>query len=207
MADPLSTYTDLKAALARLLLRSDLTADIPGFIRMAEARIFRVLKGREMAVTRSVTISTETMSLPCGFRGVVAFRLNNRPSAMEFVAPSQMDDRFDAGTSSQGEPRYYAIVGPRFYFSPVPDGEYEGRLTYYERPENLSSSNTENWILEQHPDLYLYASAMQAAPLLHDDERIPMWKSFVDTALAEIERDQNAAQLGADLRPQVRQVV
>jgi hypothetical protein len=207
VAEPLSTYSALKTAIARLINRTDLTNDIPGFIRMAEARMFRVLRGHEFTCSRSVTISSGSMSLPCGFRGVVAFRLNNRPSALEFVTPQQMDDKFDAGTSTTGEPRYYAIAGGKFLFSPEPDADYEARLIVTERPEHLSSSNPENWLLEQHPDLYLYASALHAAPLLRDDERIPVWRSFVDQALREIEADILSSQLGAALTPQVRQVV
>ena len=44
----LSTYSDLKTAIANFLARDDLTTQIPDFIRLAEARMSRELDTRSM---------------------------------------------------------------------------------------------------------------------------------------------------------------
>lgn len=52
----LTTYSDLQSAVASYLARSDLTSQIPDFIRLAEIRLRRELRIRQML--RSVTTTT-----------------------------------------------------------------------------------------------------------------------------------------------------
>ena len=52
----ISTYSDLKTAIANYLARTDLTDQIPDFIRFAEIRLRRELRIRQMLKT--VTTST-----------------------------------------------------------------------------------------------------------------------------------------------------
>ena len=44
----ISTYADLQSAVARWLVRNDLTASIPDFISLAETHFSRVLRVRQM---------------------------------------------------------------------------------------------------------------------------------------------------------------
>jgi hypothetical protein len=52
-------------------------------------------------------------------------------------------------------------------------------------PANLTPSIT-NWLLQTAPDAYLYGTLMEAAPYLHDDDRIPVWASGVQAAFADL---------------------
>ena len=53
----LSNYADLKAAVATWVNREDLTTTIPDFIRLAEARVYRLLRVPSLEVITSLNIS------------------------------------------------------------------------------------------------------------------------------------------------------
>ena len=65
----LANYTDLLASIAGWLNRTDLTAVIPDFVTLAEARIARDLRLRRQVTLASVIVSDEnvTAALPTGF--------------------------------------------------------------------------------------------------------------------------------------------
>ena len=66
----LATYSDLKTAVANYLARSDLTAVIPDFVRLAETRLRRELRIRQMlqVVTTSTVSGDSTVALPANLQ-------------------------------------------------------------------------------------------------------------------------------------------
>ena len=50
-----TSYSDLKTTIANYLARSDLTSVIPDFIRLAEERLRRDLRTRQMLVVATAT--------------------------------------------------------------------------------------------------------------------------------------------------------
>lgn len=166
-------YTSLKAAVEGWIDRDDAetVAAIPAMIRLAEVQMQRRLDCREMQSVITVTVDDERVTVPDDFAGVKSFRLQTTPTqALKGEKPDYMDD--DHGT---GAPDRYAVAGSEFLFSPVPDGTYTARLRYRTRIEPLSASNPTNWVLENHPDLYLYGALMHSAPYLKDDARVVVW--------------------------------
>ena len=181
----LETYSDLCEAIAGWLNRSDLTARVPDFIRLAEAQMNRQLDCRQMVQTMPISISGEDYWLPNDFAGVKSLRLDGTPStAPEYVLPEALDDAFAA----PGRPCRYTITD-RIVFDPVPDGVYAGRLRYRKRLCPLSATNRCNWLLKQHPDAYLYGALVQAAPYLEDDDRVGVWGGFFNAAIDQINAD------------------
>ena len=64
----LSTYTELKSAIANWLNRSDLTSEISDdFIVLTEADLNAKLRIRQMHAQTTITIDAETESVPTGF--------------------------------------------------------------------------------------------------------------------------------------------
>ena len=68
----ISTYSELKTAVANFLARSDLTDQIPNFIQLAEARLSRELETRdqEKRATATLTSGDEYIALPTDMREV-----------------------------------------------------------------------------------------------------------------------------------------
>ena len=78
----ISTYSELKTAVANFLARTDLTDQIPNFIQLAEARLSRELETRdqEKRATATLTSGDEFIALPTDMREVREIKLNTSPN-------------------------------------------------------------------------------------------------------------------------------
>jgi hypothetical protein len=197
------TYAGLQAEVALLLNKTNLNAQIPSFIRLAEAQFSRRIRHYRMTERVTFTLDSDRRSLPCDYLGASSFKVGNY--ALIYVSPDQMDDVRDAGTAWNGPPQYYTVVGSDFLFSPGA-GTETAVLRYWKRIPQLSSRCKCNWLLETHPDLYLYGAALQAAPYLRDDDRIRVWQGFFNEAIDAINNESIEAQFGAHIEVQTRAI-
>ena len=186
----ITTYAELKSAVANWLNRDDLDAIIPDFISLAEAQFNRTIRHRKMVVRSDATLDTPYFAVPADWLQTIRFQLNTNPvTPLLFVTPEQALEESQVYSASQ-QPLFYTTVGQQFQVVPYPDGEYEAELLYYAKIPALSDSNTTNWLLTESPDLYLYAVLLQSAPYLKEDERLNVWaglyqRLFDDMMLAD----------------------
>jgi hypothetical protein len=188
----LSTYSELKTSIANWLNRSDLTSEIQDdFIKLTEADINSKLRIRKMITETSITIDAETEDLPTGFLQVRDFFITQGGTkyALTYMTPSQMDQI--KGSSTSGMPEVYTILGDKFRFAPTPSASYAGTLNFYKSFDALSDSNTSNFILTNHPAIYLYGSLYHAANFLGgvEPQRLAQWQGMYTTALERLERN------------------
>ena len=188
----LTTYTTLKASIANWLNRSDLTSEIADdFIKLTEADFNSKLRIRKMVTQSTITINSETEALPTGFLQVRDFYIlsGSTKHPLRYMTPSQMDQV--KGTSRTGLPSSYTILGDTFRFSPKPDASYTGYINYYKTFDTLSDTNTTNFILTNHPAIYLYGSLFHAANFLGgiNPQQVQTWQSMFATALERLEQN------------------
>lgn len=176
----LANYSDLKSAVADWLVRSDLTSRIPDFIALAEARINRELRVREMIATETGTVSSQTLAIPSDFVEALRFTLDTASDIPLEYRPFEDAERRNAGNSS-GQPAMFAVVGSEFRLYPTPDSDYTYTLDFYQRVPALSDTNTTNWLLTKAPDLYLFGALAEAAPFLLDEAWFPLWDGRFQT--------------------------
>jgi hypothetical protein len=200
----LSTYAELKTTIANWLNRSDLTSEISDdFIVLTEADLNAKLRIRQMHAQTTITIDAETETVPTGFLQVRDFYIlsNGQKFPMTFISPAQMDAV--KASSTTGAPSSYTILGSTFRFAPRPDSTYSGVLNYYKKFDPLTSSNTTNYILADHPAVYLYGSLFHAANFLggFDPNQVQQWSQMYQTALERIElNDREDAYSGSPLQ-------
>jgi hypothetical protein len=195
----LNNYSTLKTSIANWLNRSDLTSEISGdFIVLAEKDFNSKLRIRKMITQATITVDAETEALPSGFLQVRDFYILNGGTkyALKFITPAQMDQI--KGSSMTGQPSTYTILGDNFRFSPVSDSTYTAYLNYYKEFDPLSDSNTTNYILTNHPAIYLYGSLYHAANFLGGIEpnQAAQWEKMYQTALERLERNDREDQYG-----------
>ena len=195
----LATYSDLKTSIANWLNRSDLTTEIAeDFIVLAEADFNSKLRIRKMNTSTSITIDSETESVPTDFLQVRDFFITSGGTkyALKYITPAQMDQI--RGSSTTGMPSAYTILGDSFRFAPIPDSAHTGTLNYYAKFAALSDTNTSNYILASHPAIYLYGSLYHAANFLGgvDPQRLQQWQGMYTTALERLERNDREDQYG-----------
>ena len=186
----LTSYTTLKASIANWLNRSDLTDEIADdFIVLTEADFNSKLRVRKMIAQSTITIDSETESIPTGFLQVRDFYIlsGSTKYPLRYMTPSQMDQT--KGTSTTGIPQAYTILGDTFRFMPKPDATYTGYVNYYKKFTALSDSNTTNFILTNHPAIYLYGSLFHAANFLggYNPQQVQTWQQMYATALERLE--------------------
>jgi len=175
------SYTTLQATVASYLARTDLTDQIPEFIRLAEERLRRDLRIRQMIKVATATASTgdSTVEIPDDFLAMKDMHLQGNPvQVMEFLSVSNFFR--NAGTSFKGLPTYYTLLGSEFQFAPVPDTDYTVQMVYYYKPDYMSATNPSNIWLADTPDLLLYATLGEAEPYIMNDARLQTWASMYD---------------------------
>jgi len=181
----ITNYTDLVSTVESYLARSDLTAVIPTFVMLAQQRMSRDLRTREMLKISTTTATDSTVELPTDFLEMRELHFQgNPPITLEYESP----DKFfrDMLTTTSGLPYYYTIIGYEFQFAPAPDSAQVLQLLYYAEPEFISSTVASNLYLANYPDALLYATLAEAEPYLMNDQRIQVWASMYDRAIANI---------------------
>ena len=200
----ITTFSELKAALANWLNRDDLTSVIPDFISLAEADFDRVLRHWRMEERSTANLDARYTALPSGFLEAVRFHLDVDERPIELLTPLSLQQRRENNSDTQGKPEFYAIIAGQIEVFPTPDASYNSELYYYVGIPNLSDSNTSNWVLTYFPDVYLYGSLVHAAPYLVDDERLTTWASLYQSAINGINANNEKAKFGGSgLRIQV----
>jgi len=190
----ISTYTELKAAIADYLARSDLTSAIPDYVTLCEAKLNRELHCRQMEVRATTTVDTastspEFITLPNYFQAMRWIRLSSvagKPR-LEYMSPTQLTEFRYGGANASGRPLKFTILASEIELCPTPDENYTVEMVYRRYIPALSGNET-NWLLTLAPDVYLYGALMEAAPYLQHDERIPVWSNGFNGAIAALNK-------------------
>ena len=189
------TASGLRASIAEWLDDATLSASIPDFILMAEARMNRLLRIGDEEVRATATITGEYLPLPSDFGGMRSIFVSGSPNRpLQQMESGSLRTRFE-NVAGAAYPGYFAISGNQLQFGPVvASGNLE--IVYYRRIPPLAT-NTTNWLLTAHPDVYLYGSLMAAEMRGWNDERLPMLKAAFDTGMMEIQIDSDRRKWGA----------
>jgi hypothetical protein len=199
----ISTYTELKSTIANWLNRSDLTSEISDdFIKLVEADLNAKLRIRQMEQIDTITINSETETVPNGFIAVRSFYILSGGTKyhLNYITPANLFAI--KGGSTTGLPRVYTIESDngveKFRFAPSPDTTYTGYLQYYKAFTPLSSTNASNYILASHPAVYLYGSLFHAANFIGgiDQAQVQNWIAMYQTALERLESNDQQDSFG-----------
>lgn len=163
----ISTFAELKTAVANWLNRTDLTSRIPEFIAIGESHIAADVRCRLNEKRITASISTEFFDIPSNFLEMRNFQLDTDPvQHLNYYTPEQIDLYHRVSTSFTGQPFIYTIHGQEFQVYPGPDTTYTAQMTYWYRLTAFSADNDTNSLLTTYPNIYLYAALKAAIPFL-----------------------------------------
>jgi len=188
----IGTYAELQTAVANWLDRDDLTARIPEFIALAEARFNRILRLRSMEAkyTANTVASQRNLALPASYIQMRNFQVNTSPlTTLSYVTPEIYDRLW--GGSTGGTPKFYTILANEVSFGPIPGSVMEVEMLFYKKFDNLSVTTTTNTLLTDSPDIYLYGAMLEAEPFIMNDERVPLWAAALDRAVSDMQEQDN----------------
>lgn len=178
------TYAQLQAAAANWLVRADLTARIPEFIILAEARLNRVLRTRlaEADVALAAGIGARTIPLPAGFTEPLRLWIERtgQRDELPFLEASLI-----GASSLRGEPGAWTVDGANLRFDRPCDQAYALTLRMLQAFA-LSDAAPTNGLLSDAPDVYLFATLSEAGPFLRDAELAGAYESKLGRAIGEL---------------------
>ena len=187
----ISSYSDLKTKVAswgRRTGNSTFVAEVPDIITFAEARLNRELGPVETDAT--LTGSVDSRSLSVSALSIV------EPLALWLADPSNENEHAVQKQSaasmayidSSGRPFQWAMDSATTLKLNRPcDLAYSFRF-HYRQKFALSDSATTNWLLTNHPDVYLAASLMWGAGYREDWPNGAAFKSILEEGLASVQR-------------------
>lgn len=172
------TYAQLLTKIAAWMNRDDLTAVIPDFIELAEERINRALRVRQMESSMAATAITDNEITPAA--DVLDAKVLWVPQfeAAPLVAQS-LESVVAAGQT--GTPTMYAWSGGNLRFDGA--GDVQGVL--YVRVPVLATFGT-SWLSESAPSLYLFGALAEARLYVGDDAGAQQWMARFEQLLIEL---------------------
>lgn len=204
----MTTYAQLQADLASFSARSDISVVAPSLIRLSEAfinRKVRVLEQEQDVDLEFTSAGDYEADLPTGFLG---FRSLINPDATnpdcEYMPPSAFNlqnystrDGFNSLRGSEGT--LYTIASNKVKIL-VPVGSEDTVDLVgiaHIRFEALSISNTTNYLLTNHYDLYLFAGLREVWDYIGEDKEAARAELRAMKIIDEIEEEEKGKRRGA----------
>lgn len=188
----ISTYSELQTAVVNWLHRAGETETVaraPEFITLAENRINRRARliEQETEATASYSGSSNKVALPTGFIELLDLKVKKATDSdllYELVQHSPSDRIQEHYSTSTGKPQWYTIRS-QIEFDRLPDVTYTLKMHYVKKWD--IATDLTNWLLTNHPGVYLYGALLEAQPYIQNTEFLPIWEAFSTQALEEID--------------------
>jgi len=193
----ITTYGELKSAIGDFLNRDDLTAVIPTFISLGEARIARDLNHWKQEKRVTTDIDERYEDLPTDWISIIQVQ-HTDGGVISSSSSSEMASK-RAQSSTAAKPRYWRLTANEMEFYPIPDATYNITMLYRARIPALTDADPSNWLLTYSPDVILYAALMQSAPYLADDARVAVWGSMYQSGVEALNNESDQAQVSGPL--------
>jgi hypothetical protein len=195
---PLATYTDLTAAIGSWLQRSDIAALFPTFVQLFEACANRRLRVRQQEATVELTPSNGAVALPADYLMWRRLTFTGNPrQELAYVEPSWLQTAYPDQPADV--PRVFTIEGNNIETMPLDPSSTPLELVYFQQIPSLAANST-NWLMTQHPDLYLFGALAEAQAYAVNAEAAALWKARRDELFDEIERLSNKSRAPAAIR-------
>jgi len=180
---PISNYTQLQQAVSDWMARADVLGSAGDFIALGEAGLNRALNPVETEMTlygrtgdRSINIT-----VACAVRPIALF-ITDTCGEVELLQRA-------AGTypivGTTGKPAIWSIDGQSVVFNRNMDQDYTFRFRYQERFA-LSDAVPTNWLLQNHPDLYLAASLVWGGVFIQNGNYAASFKTVLDEMIPSV---------------------
>lgn len=186
----------LKTLIEDWLDRDDLDDRIPWFISMFEAEANRKLRTPQMEKETLFSADREDTPLPSDYLAMRALYVEGSPdSPLRAFGASALRMEYEGSTAAV--PSGYVLVSEGIRLVPPPAAEILLHMDYFQRIEPLSVVAPSNWLLERHPDAYLYGALFYAEAFLDNAARASQWRGLLDGVFADINRSTRNDRFGA----------
>lgn len=195
----ITTYTELKAAVASWLHRSDMTATIVDCVTLCESELQDrlLLKNMEVEDTLTLTLNQNYVALPSGFISPIALWLviSSERILLDPATPEELQY-----ASNSSIPRYWAIDGANIRFDCPANSAYTAYLRCIKQTSVVSGTN---YLLTKRPDVYLFGTLKQCAIFTKQDNDLARYSGLFEQAIAGLKASESRNRAIAPLRTDI----
>lgn len=205
----MSTLGQLKTSVDAWLARDDIAvtgSDWPQILLLAESDIARDFRFAVQEASTTLTFTGREQDLPADFLEVRNPFIDDNVRKFEYMTPQAIRESSAWGDGRQGA--FYTLEG-----SPDPSGAddrvkmviaseasastpLDVIINYYRRFPALVNDPDTNWLLENHFDVYLYASLVAAASYLQETALEERYQMRYDRTVEKQQRHENRKRYG-----------
>lgn len=198
----IANYSDLKAAVARWMNRTDLDTQVPDFITIAESRIALTVRSWQMIKSMPLTqiAGQSGVALPTDWLEWNRVALHGQNDPLEYT-----DYPYFQSLLAQGDiahcGKYTMDSGMLMVVGLIATGAPSVQIdvSYYARIKPLDDTNNANWLLTAHPEVYLYGAAVSGWQYVLDEQRAAANDGLFAAATAAVNADALKAKLSGSL--------
>lgn len=179
----IASYSDLQQAVSDWMSRADLLGNAADFISLAEARLNRELNPVEVDASLTGSVGSRTLDIS-SLAMVEPIALYIKDTGGELRILPRSEGTFPH-LDSIGKPSIWATDGTLISLNRPCDQAYGFRFRYKQRFA-LSDAAPTNWLLTEHPDVYLAASVMWGGVFVQDGGYAASFKTLLDETIPSI---------------------
>lgn len=180
----ITNYSELKTAVSNWMTRGDVAGQAADYISLAEAALNRELPAVEIDATLTGVINSRRIDITSQ-NCVEPIALFLSESGLNEVELVPLVDGTFPYRSASAYPRAWAIDGAGIDFDCPLDQAYPFRFRFRQR-FTLSDTSPTNWLLTNHPDVYLSAVLVWGGVFIQDDPTAARWAGILNSALPSV---------------------
>lgn len=168
--------------------------NLDNFIVLVEAQVNRLLKTREQSCRAYVNTvaDKEYYSLPPDWAGMRDIRISDpsptsgsfKTTHLSLLDPVLFDEKRN-GPDDGG--CYYCVISNQIQIYPVQDAGLTIEMVYFQRVPSLNSTNTTNWISDDHPDIYVAGMSAEISLFAKDYPAATGWSDRMAAAVDQLD--------------------
>ena len=167
------------------IARSDVTdAVLSDCVVMFESVANRQLRVRQMETSTTLTPSSGEATLPTDYLAWRSVTWEGDPTVqLEYVEPRWMRAAYNS--TDADTPTVFTIEGSTFSLRPTSTTSVT--LRYWQKIPDLATNST-NWLLSAHPDVYLHGCLYEVYKYLRDADGAVAYFQLRDSGFEEIQK-------------------
>jgi hypothetical protein len=180
----ITNYATLKTAVTDWMTRSDLSGQAADCIALAEAALNRELDPVETDVTITGVVNSRRIDI-ASTSCVAPIALFLAQTGEDEIEMTMKTDGTFPYLDSSGMPRFFALDGINIDFDRPLDQAYPFRFRIKQKFA-LSDTAPTNWLLTEHPDVYLAAAMVWGGLFIQDDPTASRWASLLNSGIPSV---------------------
>jgi hypothetical protein len=126
------------------------------WVTQVEARVNRLLRHYTCRASSTTVADQAVYTLPSNFNGVSEIRIVDGDTNYNLTFQNHFQAFEEMAEESSGIPEFFTIVDrDEIRLIPPPDDAYTLEMWVYETVDPLTATTDTNWLLEEHPDIYV----------------------------------------------------